>query len=76
MLLHYGTSRKCVQHWARCEPNGPCIATLRRWDMEGVFLARKDRRGRRVYNGADLVELRELAATRKAGRKRKKPTGA
>jgi len=47
---------------------GRCIATLRRWDMEGLFLARRDKHGRRVYNDSDLNELRAIAAALKTRR--------
>ncbi|MBA2591157.1 MAG: MerR family transcriptional regulator [Gammaproteobacteria bacterium] len=50
---------------------GRSAVTLRRWDHTGVFSARRDPTGDRVYTPADLVELREIAATRRAGRPRK-----
>ena len=52
--------------------------TLRKWDMKGIYLARRDRCGRRWYNDQDLVELRQLAATRtrRAGRLSANPTTA
>ncbi len=46
--------------------------TLRKWDTMGIYLARRDRHGRRWYNDHDLAELRQLAATRKAGRPSKR----
>jgi DNA-binding transcriptional MerR regulator len=46
--------------------------TLRRWDGEGIFPARRDQRGYRVYTQQDVEELRSIRATRRPG-PRKRP---
>jgi DNA-binding transcriptional MerR regulator len=51
-----------------CDPQ-----TLRRLDFLGLYAARRDRRGARVYSEADLDQIREIRASRRAGRPRKYP---
>ena len=45
---------------------GRDVATLRRWDREGVFRAQRDSSGGRFYSPDDVLALRRIAEERAA----------